>query len=228
MLTRFLASVLMGAFVFGGIASAAVDYTFSDVDTSTDYYNAIYWAADEGIATGYGNGMWGPDECVRRAELMKMVIESSAYDEYDPMYTKAYFSDVNVGDWYFDYVMKARGQGLIEGYADGTFKPNRCVNRAEAMKIVVNTLIEKDPTGWPTGGLFYDNKLVVDVDTRDWYIPYAYRLFKDRLVGTNHTQYAGDVAGVYTIKFFPGDDMTRKEVAEMLNRINKYINSRVQ
>lgn len=227
MFKRFLASILMGAVIFGGVASAKIMYTFSDVDSSTDYNSSIYWAADQGIATGYGDGNWGPDVCVRRAELMKMVMEYGGHDDYDPMYTKPYFSDVNVGDWYFDYVMKARGLGYIDGYSDGTFKPNNCVNRAEAMKIVVNILIEKDPTELPTGGLFYDNKLVVDVDTNDWYIRYAYRLFKDRLVGTNHTEYAGDVAGVYTIKFFPGEDMTRKEVAEMLYRIDKYIAARV-
>ena len=226
MLKKIFASLILAAGLCSAVSLAAVNYTFSDVNSDTDYQAAIYWAADRGIATGYGNGMWGPDECVRRAELMKMVMEFNG----TPIATKtdsvSKFSDVLRTDWFYTYVTLANSYGYIDGYADGTFKPNACVNRAEAMKIAVNVLIEKNPTSWPTTGLFYDDKLIVDMDPGSWYIPYAYRLFKDRLVGTNHTISAGYVGGLPTIKFFPDESMSRAEVVEMLYRIGRYIGAR--
>jgi hypothetical protein len=198
------------------------------VDTDTDYRQAIQWTVEEGITSGYGNGMWGPDECVRRAELMKMILEYGGYfpEEDYPENEVPSFSDVRKSDWFWEYVMAAKKYGYIEGYPDGTFQPNRCVNRAEAMKIAVNVLIGTGNLDSSGGPVMYDDKIVADITIQDWYGPYARLLFKNRLVGTNHTRAAGTIAGTTMINFFPGESMSRKEVAEMLYRIDKVLAAR--
>ncbi len=47
------------------------------------------------------------------------------------------FSDIKVTDPWFDAVSYVEGQGVVNGYADGTFKPGNTINRAEFTKIVV-------------------------------------------------------------------------------------------
>lgn len=122
--------------------------------------------------------------------------------------------------------MLAYKNGYISGYPDGTFQPNRCVNRAEAMKMAANVLIGTGNLDSSGGPVMYDDKLVSDITIRDWFGPYARMLFKNRLVGTNHTRFSGSIAGTKTINFFPGEDMSRKEVAEMLYRIFQYQQAR--
>lgn len=196
---------------------------FTDLNDDTDYRDAILWTVDQGITSGYGNGMWGPDECVRRAELMKMVMGSRpGFMPQDVDEGKNSFSDVRSTDWFYLYVMSSRDAGYISGYSDGTFRPNVCVNRAEAMKIAVNVLVGGGNLDSSGGPVMYDDKIVADISIGDWFGPYARLLFKNRLVGTNHTRAAGLIAGTTTINFFPGESMTRKEVAEMLYRINVY------
>ena len=58
-------------------------------------------------------------------------------------------------------------QGIISGYADGTFKPNNKVNRAEAVKIIVSPLASKEKLATYTDSVFND------VATDAWYLPYV-------------------------------------------------------
>lgn len=226
MFKKLLVSLLLSTTVLSGVGMAMI--AFNDVDSTTDYRDAIFWTVDHEITSGYGNGLWGPNECVRRAELMKMVMEYNGGIVLTITVPKtSQFSDVKTGDWFFDYVMQAKAAGYIEGYSDGTFQPNRCVNRAEAMKIAVNVLVGKGSLDSSGGPVMYDDKIVSDIAISDWFGPYARKLFKDRLIGTNHTRFSGSIAGTNTINFFPSGDMTRKEVAEMMYRIYQYRQARI-
>lgn len=52
----------------------------------------------------------------------------------------AWFTDVDKASWEFGYVETARAHGVIGGYKDGTFKPNKNITRAEIAKIIAGTL----------------------------------------------------------------------------------------
>ena len=52
------------------------------------------------------------------------------------------FADVNVSDWFKDAVEKAANEGLVQGYEDGTFKPNKSITRAEAA-VLANRILDK-------------------------------------------------------------------------------------
>jgi len=74
------------------------------------------------------------------------------------------FSDLEQGTKYYDAISYLYNQGIISGYADGTFKPNQEVNRAETLKILLlSSNIEPETT---TGSIFSD------VEGTEWYFPY--------------------------------------------------------
>lgn len=195
---------------------------FLDVNANTDYAQSIFWAYKKGIIKGYGNGNFGPDNCVLRSELVKMVIE---YAENHPMYEtigaafpQLNFKDVKTADWFYNYLKEAKGKGYISGYDDNTFRPNICVNRVEAMKIVRNVLVPNAPLTFSDGPVIYGNAVATDLVPTAWYTPYARPLFKYQLVGLDHAKNQPDFINKF--KFYPAEAMSRKEVVEMLHRIS--------
>lgn len=120
-------------------ASATVGASaFSDVPPSHAYVSAVTWAKSQGVLQGYPDGTFKPDNVVNRAEFLKIVLEAKGVDVSGV--NSAGFSDVDESAWYAPYVRYAKANGIIQGYADGTFKPNQEVNFAEALKMAYNTL----------------------------------------------------------------------------------------
>lgn len=197
---------------------------FSDVNENTTYPDAINWAYDQGIIRGYGDGTFGPDNCVRRAELVKMILEYIYPGQAMQNLTadEPNFSDVFASDWHYLYIKLAKSKGIISGYADGTFRPNICVNRAEAMKIAVGSLFPNQQLSYNNSPVYLDNKIVSDIPATGWYVPYAKFLFTNHLLGIVHAVLETDSANYEYLKYFPAGDMSRKEVAQMLKLISDF------
>ncbi|MCD6109158.1 beta-propeller domain-containing protein [bacterium] len=104
---------------------------FSDVPTSYDYSDAVSYLKDLKVVEGYGDGTYKPINTINRAEFTKIVLLSAGYK---PEGSNC-FPDVTEG-WFAPYVCKAKDIGLVAGYPDGTFKPERPINFAEAGKII--------------------------------------------------------------------------------------------
>lgn len=122
------------------LTASVLPGVFTDVDAKTDpYAAAIQWAKDSGVSQGYPDGTFQPERVVNRAELLKFVLtlEKVTLDTSD---TPTGFYDVPRAAWYGPYARTAREKRIIEGYSDGTFKPNQAVNGAEALKIAYNAL----------------------------------------------------------------------------------------
>lgn len=128
----FSASFAVLVFIcFFGIARAA---DFTDVPQTHKNAEAIYYLQKENIIKGYGDNTFKPDAKVNRAEFLKIILEGSDIELNVSEYTK--FSDINENAWYAPYVKKAKKEGWIQGYADGTFRPESFINKAEALKIL--------------------------------------------------------------------------------------------
>ena len=115
---------------------------YSDVAFNKWYNNAISTLTNMGIICGYPDGSFRPDAPITRAELTK--IAASFFS--DPRVAATYdgrFSDVQGAEWYISYLMTAIKEGLIEGYPDGSFRPDRPITRAETCTIVNRTLGRK-------------------------------------------------------------------------------------
>lgn len=92
--------------------------------------NVIEKWSDSGVINGYEDGSFRPDDNITRAELAKIIATVSKL-ENENKYTTV-FTDINVGDWYYAYVMECYANNIINGYDDGSFRPNSFVTREEA------------------------------------------------------------------------------------------------
>ena len=136
---------------------------FSDVSADKWYNNAVSTLSRMGVIGGYADGTFRPDAPISRAEFAKIAV-SFTQNNGSAVYN--YFTDVKTTDWFAPYVTAAKDAGLIEGYSDGSFKPESKITRAEACAIVNRTLGRKpskahmkisDRIDWP------------DVQTTDWF-----------------------------------------------------------
>ena len=161
---------------------------FSDVSADKWYNNAVSTLSRMGVIGGYADGTFRPDAPISRAEFAKIAV-SFTQNNGSAVYN--YFTDVKPTDWFAPYVTAAKDAGLIEGYSDGSFKPESKITRAEACAIVNRTLGRKpskahmkisDRIDWP------------DVQTTDWF-------YEAIMEATNsHTCTMGDRVETWTGK----------------------------
>jgi hypothetical protein len=106
---------------------------FPDVETNHANNNAINYAFNQNIISGYPDGTFKPENRINRAEFTKIVVGATRDGEIDGSNC---FPDVQ-DEWFSSFVCTAKENGTIGGYPDGTFRPSDEVNFAEAAKIVV-------------------------------------------------------------------------------------------
>jgi len=102
--------------------------TYSDVSTSYPFYREISIAARNGLTGGFPDGTFRPDAPITRAETAALL--TRAYSLTSGMQSAASLSDTST-HWAADPIRTMSSNGLIGGYADGTFRPNQSVSRAE-------------------------------------------------------------------------------------------------
>ena len=115
---------------------------FSDVSADKWYNNAVSTLCHMGVLGGYSDGTFRPNAPITRAEFAKIAV-SFAQANGSAVYS--YFTDVKTTDWFAPYVTAAKDSGLIEGYSDGSFKPENRITRAEACAIV-NRVLGRKPS----------------------------------------------------------------------------------
>ncbi|HIS72779.1 MAG TPA: S-layer homology domain-containing protein, partial [Candidatus Scatomorpha pullicola] len=111
--------------------------SYTDVPADSWFNNAISTLSNMGIIDGYADGSFRPDAPITRAEFTKIAVSFFEYADY--VYENT-FTDVRSGSWYTQFIAAAVEIGLIEGYPDGTFRPDNYITRAEACTIVNRTL----------------------------------------------------------------------------------------
>jgi len=108
---------------------------FTDVSAEDWFNNAISTLANAGVLNGYEDNTYRPNEYITRAELVKIAV--SFYGTVAGQSTQ--FSDVSE-HWAEDFIVAAEALGFVNGYEDGSFRPDQYISRAEAMKIINRTL----------------------------------------------------------------------------------------
>ncbi|MDF3001542.1 MAG: hypothetical protein K0Q48_1661 [Bacillota bacterium] len=111
-----------------------VTASFADVAEGAWYKNAVETLAALGVVTGY-DGVYSPNKNITRAEFTAIAMRFAIINGGN-----ASFSDVSSSDWAYQYIMSAAGYGWINGYSDGTYKPQALITRAEVVTIVNNML----------------------------------------------------------------------------------------
>jgi len=131
-----LAKIVVNVFGFEVPASVS-ENPFPDVPKDAWYAPYVKVAKDNGITGGFPDGKFYPAENVDRASALKMLVVASGLDY---LMSVADFPDVEQSDWFANYVGFAQKNGIVGGYADGTFKPGNLITRAEAVKMAVKLL----------------------------------------------------------------------------------------
>lgn len=89
-----------------------------------------------GAVSGYPDGSFQPSRTLNRAEFLKIALASFPKVRVSASDAQNCFPDVQKNQWFSQYVCLAKKRGIISGYPDGQFKPERSVNYAEALKIL--------------------------------------------------------------------------------------------
>ncbi|MFC1616400.1 S-layer homology domain-containing protein [Patescibacteria group bacterium] len=195
--------LLVTFFSFSITAFAA----FSDVPNDHHYATSIYWLSDQGVVEGYEDGTFKPEQNVNRAEFLKMLYETIGMAGFE---VDLPFPDVPDDEWYTQYVKEAYATRVINGYPDGTFKPDQNINFAEALKIVTNGFY--DVNSLYGDGNDYDWCLADFswiADNGEWYWKYVY-------VADNFCLIPDYLMGITAWE--PGQTVTRGDMAELLYR----------
>ena len=121
----------------------AVDYTarFRDVGEGIWYTDAILWAADTDVVTGYSNGNFGPGDNINREQMAVMMYRYAAYKGYDTSVKEDFgqYQDAGrVSDFAQEAMQWAVGEQIITGKYDETqLDPQGNASRAECATIMM-------------------------------------------------------------------------------------------
>jgi S-layer homology domain len=116
-----------------------------------------------GVIDGYNSAFFGPDDYITRAQLTKISLNLFNIDILDDYENT--FSDVENNKWYTRFVITASTHGIVHGYGDGTFQPDKNISKIEVLKI----LLEASELDISTDHIAnYD-----DILQGKWYSPYA-------------------------------------------------------
>lgn len=112
--------------------NVAITATFEDVPADAWYAKSVNTLASMGIISGVGENRFEPERSITRAEFTSMAMKftKGALDGTNV------FSDVHSGDWFYEAVVGSIQYGWIEGYEDGTFRPENWITRIEVTSIV--------------------------------------------------------------------------------------------
>ena len=179
---------------------------FSDVPESSPYYNALVYLKNINVISGYDDGTFKPGNTINRAEFTKIIVGASrtspdnglcmeTYGKPDGSYENL-FSDVlspknsETAVWYLDYVCYAKTEHLVDGYPDGSFRPDQNINFVEAAKIIANA---------------FQLQVIPPAASESWYKGYVDALAAKKTIPTTVTMFDKKI--------------TRGEMAEMAFRI---------
>lgn len=118
------------ALIFLFVPSFSFGAIFTDTELSY-YRDSINVLSTEWIISWYGDGRFGPDNTITRAEIVKILLRAK-WVSPSPI-SESCFSDVKSNIWYHSYICEAVKLWVVKGFADGTFKPNNPVTILEAL-----------------------------------------------------------------------------------------------
>lgn len=120
-------------------ANSTKTNSYSDVAAGAWYNHAVSTLSAMGIVKGDSQGKFNPNAPITRAEFAAI---AARFDDKANT-TAVDFSDI-ASHWAKDEISAAANNGWINGYTDGTFRPNNKITRAEAMTLV-NRVLKRLP-----------------------------------------------------------------------------------
>lgn len=116
-------------YIPGVIGGNTGSFNFHDVSRLDYFYDAVKWAAENGIASGTGRYTFSPNAVCTRAQTVTFLWRAAGSPL--PRYRVCPFTDVNPRDYYYDAVLWAVEQGITTGLNATTFGPDVTVTRGQ-------------------------------------------------------------------------------------------------
>ena len=135
---------------------------FTDVSNDAWYCSAVSTLSAMGIISGYPDATFRPNASITRAEFAAIATRFDVNGDKTP----ASFNDI-AGHWAKDEIAVAANNGWVNGYEDGSFRPQNKITRAETMSLV-NRVLNRKPE---TAEDLLENmaKWTDNADTNAWY-----------------------------------------------------------
>ena len=166
---------------------------FRDVATDAPCYEAVKWAAAQGITGGIGDGLFGPDLLCTRAQIVTFLWRSAGEPEPE---NGSGFADVSAESYYTKAVAWAVENGVTAGTGNDCFSPDTACTRAQLAAILWRA------AGKPEAA----NAGFADVSPDDWFA-----------AAVNWAAETGVIPGDGG-RFAPDGTVTRAQLAEVLMR----------
>jgi hypothetical protein len=132
---------------------------FPDVSLDSSLCTYVEFLYHQETVSGYSNRNYGPEDYVSRGQISKVI--KKAFDiptdtSGDP------FPDVSSDNVFYEEIMSLKNAGIVEGFSDGEYKPDKQVSRGVLMKFVLEAVNFKetyvstghDWTRWTIIGVF--------------------------------------------------------------------------
>lgn len=130
-----------------GTPAVSAANPFKDVKANQWYTDAVLWANENGIARGYGNGVFGPMDTLTREQFAAMLQRYAKYKGLDTAKSAdlaGYTDAESISAWAVDAMQWANAEGLILGRTETTLVPQGDATRAETAAILMRFINQKN------------------------------------------------------------------------------------
>ena len=173
--------------------------TFKYIDVDGHWCEGlIYKWTEKGVIEGVGGNKFNPDGLLTRAQAAAIF---TRWLDLEATTDISFFTDVKVGDWYYDYVAKCYAAGIVKGKAADQFAPNDYITRAEMFTMLCRAL--------NIDGQTTISKVFTDIDqVPAWAAEYTYALINN-----------GYVSGMTETTLAPLGNLTRAQMVKLMDNL---------
>ena len=172
---------------------------FYDVPNDAYYYEAVKWAAENGITGGVGNSLFAPNQPCTRAQIVTFLWRAAGSPVVNYLTP---FTDVDEGAYYAEAVRWAASCGIVTGLTETTFGTNGVCTRAQAAAMIYRCA-QAQGKGFTGAWMFH----LPFTDVPEWsYESVAWCYMNGVTTGVSETSFA------------PGNDCTRAQIVTFLWR----------
>lgn len=107
---------------------------FRDVALGAWYHQGVDFVVRDGYMKGMGNGVFGVNTAITRGQIVTILYRMEGEPSVDGLENT--FTDVKEGQFYTEAILWAASQGIVEGYGNGTFKPEAAITREQLAAIL--------------------------------------------------------------------------------------------
>ena len=172
---------------------------FYDVPNDAYYYEAVKWAAENGITGGVGNSLFAPNQPCTRAQIVTFLWRATGSPVVNYLMP---FTDVDEGAYYAEAVRWAASTGIVTGLTETTFGTDSVCTRAQAAAMIYRCA-QAQGKGFTGAWMFH----LPFTDVPEWaYESVAWCYMNSVTTGVSETSFA------------PGNDCTRAQIVTFLWR----------